>query len=140
MTNQSYETKIGHLIHENIKVEWMRYNMYKESDVYAFIPMLVFRICDEEENGKIECLKKCILDYKGINRWRLFINPLTKKKNYILSLEIVEKMYNEVAEGIFSNYEPMAILGEKEYKKVCITAVQEIPELEFYLEEYFAGK
>lgn len=136
LNNQNYETKIGHLIHDNINVEWMRYNMYKENNIYESIPLLVFRIYEEEEN-KIESLKRCISDYKGINQWKLFVNPMTRKKNYILSLDIIEKIYYDFSKGILTEFNPKEILDEMEYKKLCETAVQEIPNLESYLEDYF---
>lgn len=139
MDNQNYEKKIGYLIHENMKIEWMRFNMYIESDIYASIPMLVFRIYDEEE-ARIERIKEYILEFKGHNRWSLFISPLTRKKNYILSLDIVEKMYNDVADGALSDFAPRTIWGEDKYRKVCFDAVQEIPDLAQYLEEFFIKK
>lgn len=139
MDNQNYETKVGRLIREHVNVEWMRYNMYKKSDMYANIPLLVFRICEGEEK-KIENLKQCISDYEGKNKWKLFINPLTRKNNYILSLDIMEKMYSDYSEGVLVELNPKDLLGEKEYIKLCETAIQELPQLITYLEKYFLDK
>lgn len=138
MDNQNYENKIGRLISENMDVEWMRFNMYDEFNIYASVPMLVFRI-NEGDQDRIRRLKEYVFEFEGHNRWSLFICPLTRKKNYILSIEMLENLYNKVAEGEINNFDPRLIWGEEKYKKVCNDAVQEIPELAEYLDKFFTS-
>ena len=137
MNKYSDGKMIGYLIRDSLKIEWMRYNMYREDDIYASAPMLVFRICVEEKEDKVTYLKKCISDYDGFNRWRLFINPLTNNKNYILSLDVVEKMYFDYSEGLIEELNLKTLVGETEYKRICETAIQDIPKLKCYLEKSF---
>lgn len=48
--DKSYETAIGKKICSILPIEWMRLNMFNLNNIYYNIPMLVFRLNDQDEN------------------------------------------------------------------------------------------
>ena len=128
------EKEIGKTIEKYFKIEWMRLNMYYAEDKYACFPMLVFRFDLKESELRIKKLQSCVNAFKGINKWSLFISPLSNKNNYILSLKILEDIQNEYSTLEREKYNLIEILGETEYKRLCDEAILDIPFLRKQIE------
>ena len=124
--DQTYEAAIGKKICEILPVEWMRFKMYHSEDIYSCIPMLVFRLNFLDE--RMEGLKECIASFKGKERWDVFVDPFSKKGNYILTIEIVKEIYQKGYEN-GAPYREREYLGEGEYRLRCEHAIQDIPAL-----------
>ena len=73
------ETCIGKIIYSKLPIEWMRYNMYTESNKYRNIPMLVFRVQESCPENLVDTLKECIDSFEGKISWKVFENPMTRK-------------------------------------------------------------
>lgn len=131
---ESKEKCIGKIIHNRMPIEWMRFNMYIETNVYRNIPILVFRIketCPEELVGKLEI---CIEDFKGKKNWKLFKDPLSRKGNYLISIAELEEMRKQCYLGIIT-YNEKDYFGIEEFKKHCEDAIEDIPLLAKHIEE-----
>lgn len=95
---QNKETIIGKIISNKLPVEWMRYNMYLTDDIYRNIPMLVFRLGKSSMNEHVKELEKCVNGFQGINSWKVFRDPLSRKGNYLLTIAIIESICKECYE------------------------------------------
>ena len=135
--DKTYETAIGKKICSILPVEWMRFNMFHSNDVYYNIPMLVFRTnCSD---GNMVKLQKSLDMFEGNEKWSVFIDPYSRKGNYILSIEIVKEIYREGhRKGILFN--EREYLGEECYKMHCEHAIEDIPPLLNHINNDFAGR
>ena len=128
------ETCIGKIIYSKLHIEWMRYNMYIESDKYRNIPMLVFRVQESCPENLVDTLKECIDSFEGKICWKLFENPMTRKTNYVLSISELEDLYKQsCSEQI--QYNQIDYFGAEKYKKFCDDAILEIPMLAKHIAE-----
>ncbi|MCR4678982.1 MAG: hypothetical protein K5679_09515 [Lachnospiraceae bacterium] len=128
------EKLIGKLIYSRIPIEWIRFNMYLEDDVYRNIPMLVFRVQNSCSINLINRLKECVDTFNGKLNWKLFKNPLSKNGNYIITISELETLYKECYAGR-AEYNPIEFFGMDKYKKYCDYAVQDIPNLAKHLDD-----
>ncbi|WP_207667196.1 hypothetical protein [Butyrivibrio sp. X503] len=124
--DKQYETAIGKLLSDMLPVEWMRFTMFYVDDIYNGIPMLVFRL--KSEDGNMESLQKSIDAFSGNEKWCVFMNPFSRKGNYILSIEPIKEMYLEGYDK-GAPYNEKDYFGEDEYKALCERAVWDIPML-----------
>lgn len=136
--DDKYETAIGKLLNDNFKMEWMRFNMFNVEDIYYNIPMLVFRVENEYDENIWE-LKEYVENINTINLWTIFRFPFSKKKNYILTLDIVRKIYINQFENKF-DFDLQEILGKEKYEKLCEEAIADIPLLYSNIKNYLYYK
>lgn len=131
---QNKEKIIGKIISNKFPVEWMRYNMYSSDDIYNNIPMLVFRFSNSSMNERVKELERCVDGFQGINSWKVFRDPLSRKGNYLLTLAIMEGIRKECYEkGI--NYDEKELLGDRKYRLYCEQAILDIPLLAEHIEK-----
>lgn len=62
---EDIETCIAHILKRKIPIEWIRYNMFLQNNIYKNIPVLVFRVDETCNPELIENLKKCVSDFQG---------------------------------------------------------------------------
>ena len=134
---QNEEKVIANIIHSNLPIEWMRYNMFSSNNIYKYIPLLVFRLDTSNEDTKIEKLEKCVASFKGKSSWKVFRDPLSRKGNYLLTIAIVESIRKECVSKK-KVYNEQDYLGKDRYKLCCERAIQDIPLLAKHIDEYFA--
>lgn len=134
--DQSEERIIGKIIHNNLPIEWMRYNMYSSNNIYKNIPILVFRINESDTWEQLIKLKKCVSDFNGNNKWKVFKDPLSRKGNYLLTLACMEKIRKDCCEKDVI-YNEQEYLGSDRYRFCCEQAVQDIPLLAKHIEKCF---
>ena len=130
----NFETCVGEILGEKLPIEWIRYNMYIEADKYRNIPILVFRLqktCPEE---RLESLKKCIDNFKGKAKWRMFKNPLSKNENYLITISELENLYRMFSAGQ-TQFNQKEYFGICNYKNYCEYAIQDIPMLAKHIAE-----
>ncbi len=132
--DNSYEIAIGKKICDILPVEWIKFNMFNTNDIFNTIPMLVFRVNYLDEN--MDRLKKCINLFKGRESWKIFRNPLSRNNNFILSIEVVEKILLKSCEDN-KLYNERDYLGDEEYEMKCINAIQDIPFLSEAINHFF---
>lgn len=132
--DNSYEIAIGKKICDILPVEWIKFNMFNTNDIFNTIPMLVFRVNYLDEN--MDRLKNCINLFKGRESWKLFRNPLSRNNNFILSIEVVEKILLKSFEDN-KLYNERDYLGDEEYEMKCINAIQDIPLLSEAINHFF---
>ncbi|MEW4411891.1 hypothetical protein [Clostridium sp. AN503] len=132
-TKESVELILADLFRKLFPIEWMRRKMYFPDDIYATIPLLVYRYkdgCDEKYQSK---LAECIDSFNGKQQWVVFRHFNTRRKNYILTLKIVyDAMKNCEREG--------RIYKEKEefrdcFNQICEEAITDIPELAEHIKQ-----
>ena len=133
LMEESNEKLIGKLIKSYILIEWIRFNMYFEDDVYRNIPMLVFRVQDSCSSDLIDTLKMCVDTFKGKMHWKMFKDPLSRKGNYLITISELESLHNEYYAGKIQ-YSQVDFFGEENFKRYCDDAVQDIPELARHIE------
>lgn len=131
---QNKETIIGKIISNKLPVEWMRYNMYLTDDIYRNIPMLVFRLGKSSMNEHVKELEKCVNGFQGINSWKVFRDPLSRKGNYLLTIAIIESIRKECYEK-GTEYNEKKYLGDERYKSYCEQAILDIPLLAEHIEK-----
>ena len=133
---QNMEKVIGKTIHNILSIEWMRYNMFSENDIYKNIPMLVFRVNEIESKEELIKLGKCVADFNGNISWKLFCDSLSEKGKYLLTIDAIE----EVREACFQKklmYNEREYFGEEIYKLYCEQAVKDIPFLAVHISNCF---
>lgn len=126
------ETCIGIILHSKFPIEWMRYNMYIESDKYRNIPMLVFRLQEPCPENLINNLKMCVESFEGNANWKVFKDPLSGKGNYLLTISELEDLHKTCCEGQVQ-YNQMDFFGIEKYKSYCDCAIHDIPMLEKHI-------
>ena len=136
---QNEEKIVGKIIHHNLSVEWMRYNMFSSKNIYKNIPMLIFRLDTSNRAKEIDDLQKCVSGFEGNDLWKVFRDPLSRKGNYLLTIAIVEKIREECRDKDIV-YDEKNYLGEDKYKSCCEQAVEDIPLLARHINEYFSDK
>lgn len=129
------EKIIGKIIHNRFPIEWMRYNMFYSENIYRNIPLLVFRLREEELGKQLEGLQNCIASFKGETEWKVFKDPLSQKGNYLLTLAIMEDFRRKCHEKGM-DYNEQEFLGSEKYKSCCEEAVHDIPLLAKHIEHY----
>lgn len=133
---QSKEKIIGNIIYNNLPVEWMRYNMYSSDDIYKNIPMLVFRLSNSSMNERVKELEKCVDGFQGINSWKVFRDPLSRKGNYLLTIAIIESIRKECYEK-GADYDEKEYMGDRKYRLYCEQAILDIPLLAEHIKRIF---
>lgn len=131
---QNKEIIIGKIINNKLPVEWMRYNMYSLDDIYKNIPMLVFRLGKSSMNERVKELEKCVDGFQGINSWKVFRDPLSRKGNYLLTIAIMESIRKECYEK-GTEYNEKKYLGDERYRLYCEQAILDIPLLAEHIEK-----
>lgn len=131
---ENKEKCIGRIIHNRIPIEWMRFDMYIESDIYRNIPMLVFRVESYCPENLLDSLKKCVEKFHGMANWKLFKDPLSRRGNYILTISELEELHRKCCLGQIQ-YNQKNYFGMENYKKYCEYAVEDIPMLAKYIDE-----
>lgn len=128
------EIMIGKLFKEIFPIEWLKYNMFHNEDIYLSIPYLLYRY--EEGYDKI-CeleLKKCLKTFKGNLEWVTYHPDYIQNQNYILTLKVYyDKLMDCEEKGCFC--EVKKEFGEK-YEELCEKAIEDIPNLECHIRQW----
>lgn len=132
---KAIEKSIGQIIHKNIPIEWMRYNMFSVDNIYKNIPILVFRYGKECSDESKQKLMNAVLTFEGREKWSIFRHPSTRKDNYILSIALMESIMKR-AFNSKGSCSPDEILGLDVYKKCCENAVSDIPQLAEHISSF----
>ena len=66
----------------------------------------------------------------------MFKDPLSRNGNYLLTISVVEDIRKECKNSRII-YDEQAYLGEKKYKLCCEWAIQDIPILAKYIDDFF---
>lgn len=138
MMGQKEEKIIAKIIKSNLPIEWIKYNMFSSNNIYKNIPLLVFRLGVTNQDTKIEKLEKCVSEFVGKNTWKVFKDPLSRNGNYLLTISVVEDIRKECKNSRII-YDEQAYLGEKKYKLCCEWAIQDIPILAKYIDDFFSN-
>lgn len=127
---------VAMIIQNKIPIEWMKFNMYIEEDIYRNIPMLVFRVDEICPENLIEKLKGCVEHFSGILDWKIFKDPLSRRGNYLLTISELEIMHEAYNKGEIE-YDQKKYFGIEKYKKYCECAIKDIPLLAKHIDENF---
>lgn len=130
---QDKEKRLGRIIYKILPIEWIRYNMYTEEDVYRNVPMLVFRVRDICDNQKLDALQSLVSEFDGNIKWKMFKDPLSRKGNYLITIDELEVMHLKYYDNNFL-YDQKQYFGTNKYKKICEMMIEDIPELSMYIE------
>jgi len=68
----SKEFQISYYLHNNFRIEQMRFGMYNPDNAYYQIPMLIFRFSKLYGPGIYDEFQKCIEKYNGNLEWAVF--------------------------------------------------------------------
>ena len=110
--------------------------MYSSDDIYKNIPMLVFRLSNSSMNERVKELEKCVDGFQGINSWKVFRDPLSRKGNYLLTIAIIESIRKECYEK-GTDYDEKEYLGDRRYRLYCEQAILDIPLLAEHIKRIF---
>jgi len=133
--SQELETLIGRIVHDKLPVEWMRYNMFFSKNIYHNIPMLVFRLNEEDISEDLKNLMLCVENFKGKCIWKVYKDPLSKKGNYLLTLAITENIRKDCYDKK-SVYDEQKYFKKEELKRYCEQAINDIPVLAEHISRY----
>lgn len=128
------EKCIGKILHSKLPIEWMRFNMYIETDKYRNIPMLVFRIQESCPENLIDNLKNSVDNFEGSVNWKVFKDPLSRNGNYLLTVSELEDLHRKCYAGQVQ-YNQKDYFGVEYFKKYCDDAIQDIPMLAKHIAE-----
>lgn len=131
---KNIEKCVAMTICKKLPIEWMRFNMYVEEDIYRNIPVLVFRVEENCSTNIINNLIRCVEEFDGAVKWKVFKDPLSKNKNYMLAISELEMMRNAYREKR-KVYNEKEYFGIEKYMEYCECAVDDIPILAKYIDE-----
>jgi hypothetical protein len=131
------ERLIGCYLDETLPLEQCHFNMYQKEDIYNRIPILVFRVSREFNNGVYDGLRKTIETFNGKLKWVEYECFFGRKvKNHIISpLEYYEYEKHNFDNNQYLRAEKYFSL--ERYKQLCELAIEDIPDLLEHLKNNF---
>ena len=127
------QKSVAKVICKKIPVDWIRFDMYFQDDIYRTIPMLVFRVKESCSENMILELIKCVEAFEGKVKWKMFRDPLSKSGNFVLTIAKMEDLHNKCNKGQI-DYNQKLYFGITTYNKYCECAIEDIPLLAEYID------
>lgn len=125
---QNLYYRLGMIIHEKMKVEWMKGSMFDPRDVYSYFPSLRLRFYQSTCDADVKRIQTVLESYNGLNEWCIFKQPFSRTDIYVISV-IQFRDYKLYLSQQSDFITARQYFGDDKYKELCNSIISDLESL-----------